>query len=131
MFSKSKTEKIKNNSVIFDFIKGSIVAVLISLGLVVLFAFCIKWFSLPGSVIAPVTFVIKGLSVLFGAMIAVKGESKGMVKGISFGAIYICFAFIIFSILAGTFSIGLSSFLDLISSVVIGAIVGIVKVNRK
>lgn len=131
MFSKSKTEKIKNNNIVFDFIKGAIVAILISLGLVVLFAFCIKWFSLSDAVIAPVTFVIKGLSVLFGAMIAVKGDSKGLVKGVGFGAIYICFAFVIFSILSGSFSIGLTSLLDLVFSVVLGGIVGIVKVNKK
>lgn len=130
MFSRTKTEKLSNNNVLFDFIKGFIVAIMVSLGLVVLFAFFIKWFALPDSCIYPVTLLIKAISVMLGAMVAVKGSSKGLIKGALFGVIYIILAFLLFSMLAGSFSIELSSLLDIVSAAVLGGIVGIIKVNR-
>lgn len=133
MFAHSKTEKLSkmsNDNVFFDFVKGIVVAIIFSLGLVVLFAFILKWFSLPDNVISPVTFVIKCLSVVIGSLLAVKGN-KGLVKGVSFGSVYIVIAFLIFSMLSGSFSIGLSSLLDLLSAAACGGIVGIIKVNKK
>lgn len=131
MFAHSKTNKISKDSIVLDFVKGMIVALLISLALVILFAFCLKWFSLSDSTIVPITLLIKGISVLVGSLIAVRGNSKGLIKGLSFGAIYIVFAFIVFSLLAGSFSLGVSSLLDLAFGALLGGIVGIVKVNRK
>lgn len=131
MFAHSKTKNVSKDNIVLDFAKGMIVALLISLTLVILFAFCLKWFSLEDSFIVPITLVIKGISVLIGSLIAVKGSSKGLVKGLCFGAIYIVFAFIIFSILAGSFSLGVSSLLDFAFATLLGGIVGIVKVNRK
>ncbi len=131
MFSHSKSEKLSNDNVFFDFVKGIVIAIIVSLGLVVLFAFILKGFSLPDSVITPVTMIIKALSVVLGSLVAVKGNSKGLVKGVSFGAIYIVVAFLIFSLLAGSFSVGLSGLLDLLSAIACGGIVGIIKVNRK
>ena len=130
MQSKTKTEKLKKDSVLFDFIKGSVVALIISLALIILFAFCFKWFSLSDSIISPMTFVIKGVSVIIGALIAVKG-SRGLMKGMCFGAVYMLLSMMIFSVLAGSFSFGISSFLDLVFSVILGGIIGIIKVNRK
>lgn len=130
MQKETKTERLKRDSVVFDFIKGGVVALIISLALVILFAFCFKWFSLPDGIIAPITFVIKGLSVLFGALIAVKG-SRGLIKGVLFGVTYYALSYVIFSILAGSFSFALTSLLDLAFSAILGGIVGIIKVNRK
>ena len=131
MFAHSKTENFSNENIVFNFFKGILLATLTSLGLIVLFAFCLKWFSLPDIVITPVTLAVKGISVLIGSLVAVKGESKGLVKGVSFGAIYIVIAFVIFSVLSGTFSFGVSSLLDLAFASLLGGVVGIVKVNRK
>ena len=127
----SKTSDRTNDNVVFDFLKGLIVASLLSLGLIVLFAFCLKWFSLSDNVILPITLLIKMISVVIGSLIAVKGDSKGLLKGVLFGLIYILFAFVIFSFLAGTFNIGLSFLLDIVAASLLGGIVGIIKVNRK
>lgn len=127
----SKADSKTNENVVFDFIKGIIVAMLISLGLIVLFAFCLKWFMIPDAFILPITLVIKMISVVIGSIIAVKGDSKGLVKGVLFGLIYIVFAFIIFSFLAKSFHFGLSFLLDILSASLLGGIVGIIKVNRK
>ena len=131
MFSFSKTEKFSNENVVFSFVKGLIVATLISLGLIVLFAFCFGWFSLPDASIVPVNLAIKGLSVLVGSLIAVSGNSKGLLKGFVFGLCYVVVAFVVFSLLAGTFSFELSVLLDMAFAGLLGGIVGIIKVNKK
>ena len=100
--------------VVGDFLKGLIISMMISFGLIILFAFSLKWFSLNDGVIVPVNLAIKMLSVIIGAMIAVKGESKGLIKGLAFGIIYMSVAFISFSILANSFAFDLSFVLDLI-----------------
>lgn len=119
-----------NENVFFDFFKGILIASLLSLGLVILAAFCLKWFSIADEYVAPITLLIKGISVFVGAMFAVKGNSKGLLKGVSFGLIYIVVAFIVFSVLAGSMSVGVSTLLDVLFASLLGGIVGIVKVNR-
>lgn len=125
-FAKNLTK-----DVVFDFLKGLLIASILSLGMIVLFAFCMKWFDLSDVFIAPIVLGIKGLSVFVGAMIAVKGNSKGLFKGALFGVIYITFAFIIFAVLAGQMSFSLSTFLDVVFAALLGGLVGIFKVNRK
>ncbi|MBQ9792558.1 MAG: TIGR04086 family membrane protein, partial [Clostridia bacterium] len=112
------------------FIKGLIISILISLALVVVFALCLKWFDITEKVIVPVTFGIKYISVIIGSLIAIKGSSKGLIKGAVFGALYMACAFSIFSILASTFVFDITTLLDFSSSILLGAIVGIIKVNK-
>ena len=118
------------SQIVLDFLKGIIVALLISLGLIIAFAFSLKWFDINDNFIPAITLLVKGLSVLIGSLIAIKGDSKGLLKGVCFGSIYIFLAFVIFSILSGNFSINLSVLLDLAFAAIIGGIVGIIKVNK-
>lgn len=131
MFSNSKTEKMNNSNVVFDYIRGLIVALMVSLGLVVIFALVLKWFDLSDSIITPITFVIKYLSVIVGSLIAIKGESKGLIKGGVFGMLYTGLAFAVFSFLSNSFSLDLTTLLDFVSSIILSSIVGIIKVNKK
>ena len=130
MLAKTKTNSGSNESFILDFLKGLIVSILISLALVIVFALILNWLDIPESVIIPITFAIKYISVIFGAMIAIKGSSKGLLKGSAFGLAYIVIAFVVFSILAKSFIFDITTLLDLVSSVLVGAIVGVIKVNR-
>lgn len=131
MFSNTKTEKLDSSSTIFNFIKGMIVSLIVSLGLIVIFALILKWFDLSENLITPITFVIKYISVVFGSIIAVKGDSKGLIKGAIFGALYTFFAFVVFSFLSKSFVMDITTLLDFASSILLGAIVGIIKVNKK
>ena len=131
MFAKSRTQNISNENTIFDFLKGLIVATLLSFALIILSAFSLKWFSLPDSAISPITLSVKAVSTLIGSLIAIKGSSKGLLKGVLFGIIYVAVAFVVFSILAGSFTLSLNTLLDLGFCAVIGGIIGIIKVNKK
>lgn len=127
--SFAKSDRLSNN-LLLNFLKGLIVSMLISFGLIILLAFCLKWFSFNEKYITSLNLAIKTISVLVGSSIAIKGESKGLVKGVCFGLLYIFVAFVSFSILAKTFSMDLSFLLDVVFSCLAGGLVGIIKVNR-
>ena len=129
-YSKYKTEKI-NGNIVINFLKGLIIAMLISFALVIVLAFSLKWFSIDEKLISPLNIAIKIISVVVGAIIAVKGDTKGMLKGIVFGFLYIALAFVSFSFLAKSFSFDLSLLLDVVCSAIAGGLVGIIKVNSR
>lgn len=130
MTSFSKAHHISNENIVFSFLKGLIVSLLISFALVIFFAFCLKWFDISENNLFIGTMAIKAISVFMGAIVAIKSKSKGLIKGILFGLIYIFLAFVVFSLLAGTFEFDGQTALDFIASAIIGGIVGVVKVNK-
>ena len=95
--NKVSAKRLFSNQIIVDYLKGLIVALLLSLGLIILFAFSLDWFNIKDVFIPAITLLIKGISVLIGSIIAIKGDSKGLLKGAAFGMIYIVLAFMIFS----------------------------------
>lgn len=125
----AKSDRLGDN-LILSFIKGLIVSMLISFGLIILLAFCLKWFSFDEKYISPLNLAIKTISVLIGSIIAIKGESKGLLKGVCFGLLYIVVAFVSFSVLAKSFAIDVSFLLDVLFSCIAGGLVGIIKVNK-
>ena len=126
----SKTKSIAKENIVFDFVKGLIVSIILSFALIIVFALFIKWLDLSDVWIVPITLLIKAISVLLGSIIAIKGTSRGLIKGAVFGTIYILFAFVIFGTLAGSFSFDVGLLLDFAFAALLGAIVGIIKVNR-
>lgn len=131
---KTETQKqnegiIKQN--IFRYLKALFVSLIITFACIILFAFIIKWASLPDKVISPVNMAIKAISVFFGAMVLTRNSTKGMLQGLLFAGIYTILAFTIFSILAQKLTLGLGLVADLAFAVVVGAIGGAVGVNVK
>lgn len=131
---KTETQKqnegiIKQN--IFRYLKALFVSLIITFACIILFAFIIKWASLPDKVISPVNMAIKAISVFFGAMVLTRSSTKGMLQGLLFAGIYTILAFTIFSILAQKLTLGLGLIADLAFAVVVGAIGGAVGVNVK
>lgn len=131
---KTETQKqnegiIKQN--IFRYLKALFVSLIITFACIILFAFIIKWASLPDKVISPVNMAIKAISVFFGAMVLTRNSTKGMLQGLLFAGIYTILAFTIFSILAQKITLGLGLVADLAFAVVVGAIGGAVGVNVK
>lgn len=131
---KTETQKqnegiIKKN--IFRYLKALFVSLIITFACIILFAFIIKWASLPDKMISPVNMAIKAISVFFGAMVLTKNSTKGMLQGLLFAGLYTLLAFIIFSILAQKLTLGLGLVADLAFAIVVGAIGGMVGVNVK
>jgi putative membrane protein (TIGR04086 family) len=77
----------------------------------------------------PINQVIKGVSILFGTILALKGSTKGFLKGLVIGVLYAILSYIVFSVLSSTLSIGITNFTDLAFSAILGAISGLIAVN--
>lgn len=130
--AKKSSIKIPKNAFVFSVAKGALVAVCVSLVLVLLFAFLLKFTNIPESTIKPVNQVIKGLSILIGVFVGLrKSKELGLVSGLLIGFIYTIVAFVIFSILGGVFAFDLTFLTDILFGAVMGAICGIICVNLK
>ena len=118
---------VKENKLgIAKIILASIIAVIVSLGLILIFALLIKWFNWSDNVITPVNIVIKLVSIAVGVLIATKSGEKRMLKGTVVGLSYVLVSFIVFSLLIGKFSFGVDNVWDLLLGVVGGGIIGII-----
>ncbi len=113
---------------IFEVVKAVLIALAFCLVAVLLFAFIIKIAALPSEVITPVNQGIKSLAVLLGCIVGL-GKEKGWLKGGIVGLLTIALAYLIFSLISGTFTFGVAILLELIFGVVIGVISGVVAVN--
>lgn len=131
--AKSRGEKRSlSGSLLESVAKGTLIAICVSLVLVLIFAFLLKFTNLPENAIRPVNQVIKGASVLIGVFVGMKKNKElGLVCGLLIGVLFTILAFLVFSILGGTFLLDLTFFTDVVFGAVIGAICGIICVNLK
>ena len=77
--------------------------------------------------IAPVNEVIKGVSIFFGVFVGLRKYKKmGLLNGILIGFLFTVVAFLVFSLLDGTFSFDRTLLNDIVFGSIIGAICGII-----
>lgn len=123
-----KSINVKND--VLDVVKAILIATLISLGLVLIFALIIRFASLENSVIMPVNIAIKLVSLFLGVLLGFKQMQNGIIKGAASGFFYMLFTFFIFASL-NAFKDVTFSWIDLITLTLAGAICGIIAVNVK
>mgnify|MGYP004457075893 FL=1 len=122
----------KDKSFLLAIIKGSLIALCISLVGILIFAFILKFASISDKAIRPINQIIKGVSVLIGVFVAMRKVDKmGLVGGLLIGLVYTILAFVVFSILDGNFVFNLTLLNDLLFGGIMGAICGIIAVNVK
>ena len=122
----------KDRSFLLAIIKGSLIALCISLVGILIFAFILKFASISDKAIRPINQIIKGVSVLVGVFVAMRKVDKmGLVGGLLIGLVYTILAFIVFSLLDGNFEFNLTLLNDLLFGGIMGAICGIIAVNVK
>lgn len=122
----------KDRSFLLAIIKGSLIALCISLVGILIFAFILKFASISDGAIRPINQIIKGISVLVGVFVAMRKVDKmGLVGGLLIGLIYTVIAFVVFSILDGNFQFNLTLLNDILFGSIMGAICGIIAVNVK
>lgn len=119
-------EELKNGAI--EIGKAVGVAVAFCLAAVLVFAFVIKVAALPSSVILPVNQVIKAAAIFTGCIVGLK-DSKGWLKGGVAGVLSVIFAYVIFSLIAGSFAWDWTVLLELLFGLVAGVSSGIVAVN--
>lgn len=133
---KAKTNKVKSSAnktpLLVCISKGTLYAICLSLILVLVFAFLLKFTNIPDSAIYPVNQVVKGVSIFVGVFAGLKKSKElGLVSGLLIGFVYTILAFLIFSILGGSFNFDITLLTDIVFGAVIGAICGIICVNIK
>lgn len=122
----------KDRSFLLAIIKGSLIALCISLVGILIFAFILKFASISDKAIRPINQIIKGVSVLIGVFVAMRKVDKmGLVGGLLIGLVYTILAFVVFSTLDGHFVLNLTLLNDLLFGGIMGAICGIIAVNVK
>ena len=126
-----KTKKF-NGTYILSALKGSLLATAVSLIGILFFAFVIKMFGITDEYLRPVNQVIKAVSILLGVFITLKKQNKnGLVLGLAIGLCYTLLAFVVFSVLNGSFCVDKTLLNDCLFGGIMGAICGIVAVNLK
>lgn len=113
-------------------LKGSLMALSVSLILICVFAFVLRFCDISSDAIKPINQVIKIVSILIGTFYGLKKcNEMGLITGFFIGILYTVLAFVVFSILNGAFSFDRSLINDLIFGGIAGAIAGIIAVNMR
>lgn len=117
---------------ITDVVKTVVIALLISMVSVLVFALIVKATNVGEEVIGYVNLGIKILSVVIGCLIGFRrGSGFGWLKGIVSGLLYVFTSFLVFSAISGGFSLSDLSVLELVTGAVVGLIAGVLTVNLK
>ena len=122
---KEKLKKI-NLSTITNILKAGLIGVVVSILLVLLFAFVLKFVDLNSATISLIDQIIKVISVLIAVVMLNRANDDGLLlKGILTGAVYSIITFIVFSILNGGVNVGLGVFTDIAFSALVGGVCAI------
>lgn len=115
---------------VFQVIKATAAAVIISLAFVLIFTVIIQFCALSPSVIKPVNQVFKILSVVAGGLIFIRGD-KGWLKGIIYGLSAVLITYFLYAAISRSLSINWTFAIEILLGAAAGAITGIIAVNVK
>ncbi len=130
-----KIKKLNDNSNvtsgnIIRIVKGSTIAILITLILLLITSIILTYSNISEGIIPATIIIISAISILIGSMMSTMHIKKnGLLNGALVGAIYIIVVYIISSIFITGFNLNLKSVIMLVSSIIAGMVGGIVGVN--
>ena len=123
--------KEKNKNII-NVIKGAIIAIILSLIFLTVYAAVLSFTNVSENTMVPVVLVITGISILIGSsMSSISIKKKVLMNGALVGLIYAITLYILSSIFGAGFSIGFNSIIMIIVAIITGMIGGIIGVNLK
>ncbi len=112
--------------------KGAVIAVIITLACIVLFALIMQVAGLQESIIRPVVQVVRILSIaLGGAYVARGGHTRGWLKGAITGFVYVLLASLVGVVSGGQFAVDSILFSDILMALAVGAIGGAIGINLR
>ena len=111
---------------ILNFFKGLFSSLCLSLILILIFAFLLKFISVNDSIIKVINQTIKIVSIFYGIIVIRKKDTLNtFFKGLILGVLYGLFTYFIFSLLSGGFKFDLTTLNDIVFNGAIGGIVGL------
>ena len=113
---------------IFQVVKGVGVSLILSLIMALIFAVALRFCYLPQQIIYPINQLIKGIAVVIGTLICVRGE-KGFLKGLIIALVFTALSYLAFSALGGDFSLSWMIAVELLITGMIGVLSGSIAVN--
>ena len=114
----------------FNLIRAVLISLIFSCVSILIFALVLYLFSIPNEAVKPVNCLIKVLSVFIGCFFSINGD-KGLIKGLIYGGIITVVCYLFFALLSGVFCLGVSFLWELLLGLTVGAVAGIVTVNKK
>ncbi len=122
--------KEKNNYI--SILKGSILAIVITIVCLTIYAALLTYTAISENTIVPVVLVVSGISILIASSISTrKLKKRGMINGGIIGLIYILAIYLLSGILSAEFSLNTNSILMIIVCIITGMIGGIIGINMK
>lgn len=119
----------KDKGYIFETVKANVIALIFALVAVLLSALAVKFFNASDKSIPIINQVIKSVAIFVGCLFSLKKPNNGWLRGIVCGFTFTWLAYIVFSLLDGNFTVGLSMLNDCVLGMVSGMISGIIAVN--
>lgn len=116
---------------IFDLLRGTIVAVIVSLILVLIFALIVNLVEIGDNIVMPVNQAIKIISVFIGCFIGIKNRHHGVIKGALIGLLYTFLSIFVFGIISKEIDFQLINLIDVGFGIVAGIVSGILSVNLR
>lgn len=127
---EDKTKEKNNNMV--KIIKGSIIAIIITMIALTVYAAILAYTSVSETTMVPVVLTITGISILIGSsMSSISIKKQGIMNGGFVGLIYIIFLYVLSSIVSVGFELNMNAIIMLIVAILTGMIGGIIGVNMK
>lgn len=124
------TEESEIKKKILSIIKGCMLAIVLSIVLLTIFALLLTYTTISENTIVPVVLTITGISILAGSTISSRKIKKnGLICGGTVGFTYIFLLYLASSICFAGFSISMYSIIMLIVGIIAGIIGGIIGVN--
>ena len=122
----------ENGNNIKKVIKGSAFSIIITLIGLLIYSIILSYTSVSESTIPTIVIIITTISVLIGSTISTSNIKKnGIINGMFVGLIYIAIIYLLSSIVTGNFLLNITSIIMIITSVLTGALGGIIGVNKK
>lgn len=122
--------KEKNNYI--SILKGSLLAIVITIVCLTIYAAILTYTSVSENTIVPVVLVVSAISILIASSISArKLKKQGMINGGIIGLIYILAIYLLSSILSAEFSLNTSSILMILVCIITGMVGGIIGINMK
>ncbi len=136
IYKKEKREPMENidknelTQNIMRVVKGSIVAIILTLALLFVFAMILTYTSIQENTIQPVVIVITAISLLIGSSIStLKIKKYGLINGAAVGLIYIITIYVLSSLTGTGFSMNLNAIIMMAAAIIAGMVGGIIGVN--
>lgn len=122
----------ENGNNIKKVIKGSAFSIIITLIGLLVYSIILSYTSASESTIPTIVIIITAISILIGSTISTSNIKKnGIINGMFVGLIYIAIIYLLSSIVTGNFLLNITSIIMIITSVLTGALGGIIGVNKK